>query len=144
MPDVLDQSEIDALLAEAGDFAAEGAIGGNGGGGGGATASSFAPPRTAAKSTLSPAIERELGQILQLQVPVTVRLAERTMPLSEVVLLTTGSIIEFEKSADADLDLVLSNKCIGRGQAVKVGENFGLRVTDISPVEDKINALGGV
>ena len=44
---------------------------------------------------------------------------------------------------DADLDLVLTNKCIGQGQAVKVGENFGLRVTDIRPVEDKISALGG-
>ena len=81
-------------------------------------------------------------RILRLSVPVIVRLAERTMPMSEILGITTGSIIEFEKPADSELDLMINNKCIGIGQAVKVGENFGLRVTAIGTVRERIQAMG--
>ena len=64
------------------------------------------------------------------------------MPLSEILNLTSGAIIEFEKSSDGELDLLINNKCIGHGQAVKVGENFGLRITDIGSVQERIRAMG--
>ncbi|MBP7936936.1 MAG: FliM/FliN family flagellar motor switch protein [Phycisphaerae bacterium] len=82
-----------------------------------------------------------VSRVLKLHVPVIVQLAERSMPLSEIVSLTTGAIIEFEKPADTELDLMINNKCIGRGQAVKVGENFGLRVTLIGSVKSRIMAM---
>jgi flagellar motor switch/type III secretory pathway protein FliN len=40
------------------------------------------------------------------------------------------------------LDLVVSNCHIALGQAVKVGENFGLRITRIGGLDEKIKALG--
>jgi len=86
---------------------------------------------------------RNLRHVLQLEVPVIVRLAERKMPVKAILQLATGSIIEFDKPADDELDLMINNKCIGHGQAVKAGENFGLRVTTICSVRDKIEALGG-
>ncbi len=82
------------------------------------------------------------ARILRLTVPVIVRLAERTMPMSEILAITSGSIIEFEKPADSELDLMINNKCIGAGQAVKVGENFGLRVSAIGTVRERIQAMG--
>ena len=63
--------------------------------------------------------------------------------MAEIVNLTTGAIVEFEKPSDSPLDLMINNKCIGHGQAVKVGENFGLRVTIIGSVRERIQALGG-
>jgi len=89
-----------------------------------------------------PAPPGDPGRILRLAVPVIVRLAQRTMPMSEILGITTGSIIEFEKPADSELDLMINNKCIGSGQAVKVGENFGLRVTSIGTVRQRIQAMG--
>lgn len=99
------------------------------------------PPAAAAKAAGAKALN--LQRVLHLEVPVIVRLAERSMPLSDIVGLTSGAIIEFEKRADAELDLMINNKCIARGQAVKVGENFGLRVNDIGTLQDRIKALGG-
>jgi len=64
------------------------------------------------------------------------------MPLEDIINLGTGAIIEFDKPAEAELDLMINNKCIGTGQAVKVGENFGLRITSIGSVRDRIEALG--
>jgi len=102
-----------------------------------------ATPTPTAAQTNDPAATRvrNLRRILELEVPVIVQLAERTLPLSEIINLTSGAIIEFDRSAESPLELMINNKCIGNGQAVKVGENFGLRVTGIGTLRERIKAL---
>jgi flagellar motor switch protein FliN len=85
----------------------------------------------------------ELAAVLRLEVPVIVRLGERRMPLRDVLALVPGSIIELPKNSEAELDLLVNNKQIGLGAAVKVGENFGLRITYLGDVRERIEALGG-
>ena len=79
---------------------------------------------------------------MQLEVPVIVKLAERKLTLGEVMRLGAGAIIEFSKSSDEPLELLINNKPIGVGDAVKVGENFGLKITQIGDVKEIIRSLG--
>jgi flagellar motor switch protein FliN/FliY len=88
------------------------------------------------------ALQANLGQILKLEVPIVVRLGERTLPVSGVIGMVPGSIIELPKNADCELDLLVNNKPVGCGLAVKVGENFGLRLTYVGDVRARIDALG--
>ncbi len=78
----------------------------------------------------------DLNRILKLRVPVIVGLGVRSMALGEVVSLVPGSIIELPKNAEDELDLLVNNKAIGAGTAVKVAENFGLRITRIGTPQD--------
>ena len=55
--------------------------------------------------------------------------------------LSLGSILEFEKSHDEPLELLVNNSRIGHGEAVKVGENFGLRLTGVRPPRERVEAL---
>jgi flagellar motor switch protein FliN/FliY len=84
----------------------------------------------------------ELARILQLEVPVIVKLAERKLTLSEVMRLGPGAIIEFSKSSEEPLELLINNKAIGLGEAVKVGENFGLKITQVGDVKEVIRSMG--
>lgn len=84
----------------------------------------------------------DLQRILQIRVPVIVKLAERKITLQEVLRLGNGSIIEFYKSSDDALEILINNKPIGVGVAVKVGENFGIRLTQIGDVKQVVSALG--
>ena len=84
-----------------------------------------------------------MDRILKIHVPVIVRLGERRISLNEVIGLAQGAILELGKSSDASLDLLVNNKVIGEGEAVKVGEHFGLRVTNIGSIRDRVGALGG-
>lgn len=84
----------------------------------------------------------ELQTILRLTVPVIVQIGQRDISLDDVLTLGPGAILELEKSAEEDLDLLVNNKPIGTGQAVKVGENFGLRITAIGSTHDRVKALG--
>jgi len=100
-------------------------------------------PFRADKATRMPTTATaNLDQILKLEVPIVVRLGERRMKLSEVVALLPGAIIELAKQAEDELDLLVNNKQIATGTAVKVGENFGLRITYIGDAGDRIRALG--
>jgi flagellar motor switch protein FliN/FliY len=63
--------------------------------------------------------------------------------MSEVMRLGAGAIIEFSKSSEEPLELLVSNKTIAVGETVKVGENFGIRITQIGDVKQLIAALGG-
>ncbi len=85
----------------------------------------------------------DIQRILHIEVPVIVQLAQKTVPLSDIVNLSSGAILEFDKLFDSDLDLMINNKCVGRGQAVKVGENFGLRIQQIGTLRERIKAMGG-
>ena len=89
-----------------------------------------------------PTTPDELQRILRLEVPVIVKLAERRLMLSEVMRLGTGAIIEFFKSSDEPLELLINNKVIGVGETVKVGENFGLRITQIGDLRRVIQSMG--
>ena len=84
----------------------------------------------------------EVQSILKLRVPVIVRLASHRMKLGEVLNLGPGSLMEVPRAADEPLDLMVNNKPIGKGHAVKVGENFGLKIEAIGAAADRIRALG--
>jgi flagellar motor switch protein FliN/FliY len=84
----------------------------------------------------------DLTRILRLEVPLIVQIAERKMPLSEVTALTHGSIIELPKQIEEELDVLVNNTHIGTGRAVKVGENFGVRMTTVGAITERVAALG--
>lgn len=99
------------------------------------------PPSKASRAP-QPA-QPDVQRILRLSVPVIVKLAERRLPVAEVLRLGTGSIIEFQKSFDEPLELMINNKVIGLGEAVKVGENFGLKISQVGDVKSVIKSMGG-
>lgn len=84
-----------------------------------------------------------LDGVLKLEVPLIVQIAERSMRVRDVVNLAPGSIVELPKCSEEELEILANNKAIGFGTAVKVGENFGVRVTFIGSLKDRIRALGG-
>ena len=83
----------------------------------------------------------DLKSILNLEVPVIVQLGERPMSLREVLTLVPGAIVEIPKLADDELDLMINNRRVGVGTAVKVGENFGIKITAIGSPETIAEAI---
>jgi len=75
--------------------------------------------------------------LLRVRVPIVVTLAEKKQPLSRIMELGPGQIIQFEKSCEETLDLEAGECRIAAGEAVKVGDKFGLRITSIVPPEER-------
>ncbi len=85
-----------------------------------------------------------LDQILKVRVPLIVKVAQKRMNVNNVLKFSLGSIIQFNKDAYQQIDLMVNNHTIGLGQPIKIGENFGLRITQIGDIGDTIRSLGDV
>lgn len=84
----------------------------------------------------------DLTAILKLEVPVIVQIAEHVLTVEEVRNLTPGAILELPKDTEDDLDILVNNHGIATGKAVKVGENFGVRITYVGNIKQRIEAMG--
>ncbi len=67
--------------------------------------------------------------LLKVRVPVTVSLATTKYPLKQILELGPGSLIQFNKSCEDNLTLEVGGRTIAEGEAVKVGDKFGLWIT---------------
>jgi flagellar motor switch protein FliN/FliY len=85
---------------------------------------------------------KDLSLIRKLEVPIIVRVGQKAMKAGDVLSLIPGTIIELPKRADDELELLVNNRPIGTGTAVKVGENFGFKIAFIGDVRERIEAMG--
>jgi flagellar motor switch protein FliN/FliY len=126
---VVDQDELQAMANEANSPAEDAAP---------AAQPTEAPPAPAAPTAGSP----DIARILRIHVPVIVRLASRRMPVGTLRQLSPGVIVELGKPVDEPLELLINNHAAARGTAVKVGERFGLRITQIRDAATRIKSMG--
>jgi flagellar motor switch protein FliN len=85
--------------------------------------------------------DRNLDLILDIPLKVTVELGRTKMPVSELLNLTQGSVIELTKLAGEPMEVLVNDKLIARGEAVVVNEKFGVRLTDIISPSERIEQL---
>jgi len=79
--------------------------------------------------------------LLRIQLPVVVTLARKTQPLGRILELAPGSIIQFDKSCEEMLDLEVGGLSVATGEAVKVGDKFGLRVNSMILPEERFRRV---
>lgn len=82
-----------------------------------------------------------LIRLRSLPVQVSVRLAEKKITVSQLLSIANGSLITFPKSCEALLDLYVNNARYCRGEAVKIGENFGLKINDVGTTEERASKI---
>jgi flagellar motor switch protein FliN/FliY len=102
-----------------------------------------APARGAGSSrSLAGGPPAQIARLLRIRVPVIARLARRRMHVSAIRKFSVGTILEFEKSVEEPLELLINNRCIGRGETVKVSEQFGVRIFEIVDRPSLIRSMG--
>jgi flagellar motor switch protein FliN/FliY len=112
------------------------ALAGNGGGG-----SSAGGGSAGAGGSGNGPKDKNLQLILDIPLRVTVELGRTKMPVSELLNLTQGSVIELSKLAGEPMEVYVNEKLIARGEAVVVNEKFGVRLTDIISPTERIEQL---
>ncbi len=62
---------------------------------------------------------------------VTVELGKVNMRMRDLLALREGSVVELDQVAGGPVDVLVNGKLVARGEVVVVGEELGVRVTDI-------------
>ena len=81
-----------------------------------------------------------IDMLADIPVRVTVELGKTRKNISEILALTTGSVIELDKMAGEPVDILVNGKPIARGEVVVIDENFGVRITDVLGAGAKVHS----
>ncbi len=100
-----------------------------------------APSRQAPAATGPVVDSGNLDLLLDIQLPVVVRMGQTEMLMGELLKLTPGSILELNRSADAPVELLVNGKLIAKGEVVVVDGNFAFRITEIESRANRIRSL---
>ena len=83
-----------------------------------------------------------LDFVMDVPVEVSVEIGRRKMRIGEVLRIGSGSVLELDKTAGEPLDIYVNNRIVARGEAVVVGDHYGVRLTEILIADDG-RARGG-
>jgi len=75
-----------------------------------------------------------LDLLMDVQLAMTLRFGTRQLLLREVLDLSPGAVVELDRKVQEPVDLLLDGKLVARGEVVVIDGDFGLRLTDVSPL----------
>jgi flagellar motor switch protein FliN len=98
----------------------------------------------AAASTVGftgPVNSKTFELLLDVELPVSVSFGRAQVPLKDVLKLTTGSIVELNRSILEPVEIIVNNCVIARGEVVVVEGNFGVRVNQVISRQERLRTL---
>ena len=84
---------------------------------------------------------QNLGILLDVKLQLTVELGKTELPIKKVLELTKGSVVTLDKVAGEPVELYANGKLIAHGEVVVIEDNFGLRITHITPPVKRIDTF---
>lgn len=99
----------------------------------------FEPLTQEGSLTAAPA---NLDLIMDIGLEIRVELGRTNMKIRDVLNLGSGSVVELDKLAGEPVDLLVNDVIFAKGEVVVIDENFGVRITEILTLQERIKTLG--
>jgi flagellar motor switch protein FliN/FliY len=87
------------------------------------------------------ALPSTMDLLLDVELPVSVSFGRAQLPLKDVIKLTTGSIVELNRSISEPVEVIVNNCVIARGEVVVVEGNYGVRIDHIISRQERLRTL---
>ena len=84
---------------------------------------------------------KNIGLILDVKLPLRVRIGSKKMLLKDVLSMDIGSVIELDQLANDPLEILVDDKVVAFGEVVIVDGNFGVQITQIGTKRDRLETL---
>lgn len=93
------------------------------------------------QSSLSSEELTNIALIMDVKLPVKVRIGKKKMLLKDVLSMDIGSVIELNQLANDPLEILVDDHVIAEGEVVIVDGNFGVQITTIGTKRERLNQL---
>jgi flagellar motor switch protein FliN len=102
-----------------------------------------APPAASAESPSSALAQhsRTFDLLLEVELPVTISFGRAMVPLREVAKLTSGSVVELNRTVSDPVEIIVNNCVIARGEVVVIEGNYGVRIQQIISPQERLRTL---
>jgi flagellar motor switch protein FliN/FliY len=89
----------------------------------------------------APPESKTFDLLLDVELPVSVSFGRAQVPLKDLIKLTTGSIVELNRSITEPVEVIVNNCVIARGEVVVVEGNFGVRIQQVVSRQERLRTL---
>lgn len=79
--------------------------------------------------------------LYDVELPVSISFGRAHLPLREVLKLTSGSIVELNRTVSEPVDVVVNNCIIARAEVVVVEGNYGVKILQIISQNDRLRTV---
>ena len=87
--------------------------------------------------------EIDLDLLMDVPVYLTVEVGRKRMTIKELLALTSGSVVSFDRSVTEPMDIMVNGTLVARGEVVSAEGQFGLRLVDVVSPKERLQQLGG-
>ncbi|MDL0106378.1 flagellar motor switch protein FliY [Campylobacter vicugnae] len=84
---------------------------------------------------------KNIGLIMDVRLPIRVRIGSKKMLLKDVLSMDIGSVIELNQLANDPLEVLIGDKPVALGEVVIVDGNFGVQITEIGTKKERLEQL---
>ncbi len=77
-------------------------------------------------------------RLLNLNLPVSIRIAETHLPIRDVLRLTPGSVVDLKKAVGELVDIVVHGSVLARGEIVSVKGYYGVKITEMVDISQRL------
>lgn len=89
----------------------------------------------------APVSDPKLDVILDIPVTLSMEVGQTDIPISNLLQLNQGSVIELDRVAGEPLDVMVNGTLIAHGEVVVVNDRYGIRLTDVISPQERIKRL---
>ncbi|MBI4530406.1 MAG: FliM/FliN family flagellar motor switch protein [Candidatus Latescibacteria bacterium] len=82
-----------------------------------------------------------IERLLDITLVVSAELGRKVMSIGEILELGEGAIVPLETLVGATIDLLVNNKQFAKGEVVTIGDNLGIRITNLVSPADRLKNL---
>lgn len=84
----------------------------------------------------------DISMLLDIPVTLSMEIGQTKISISELLKLGKDSVIELQRLAHEPLDVLVNGTLVAHGEAVVVGDRFGIRLTDVISPQERLRKFG--
>ena len=84
---------------------------------------------------LAPRASDDLGAVYDIPVQLSAVLGKATMPVSQLLRLGRGAVVELDRKVGELIDILVNNRLVARGEVVILDDRLGVTMTEIIKTE---------
>src|SRR5687768_14256690 len=88
-------------------------------------------PSDAFESTAPTAAMERLSAVYDVPVHVSAVLGKTSMPVSQLLRLGRGAVVELDRKVGEPVDIYVNNRLVARGEVMIVDDHLGITMTEI-------------
>jgi flagellar motor switch protein FliN/FliY len=88
-------------------------------------------------------VSGNINLLMNVPLDVSIVIGKTRRKIREILEFGQGTVLELEKQTGAPAEVIVNGQLLAYGDVIVIGDNFGVRITEIVGTKDLMDSLDG-